>query len=176
MRRGSEQGAAILELALVLPVLFVLFFASLELVRALEAKNAIAIFSREAAHSVYSNCLELDTKDVFGNDATYIADCVQAEGQSLYDIANSGANPVMPQMTMVISVFEYSGGSVVKRAQIGFPAGTPSRYDENTGNGPGADSALYSNLGKVVIAETNFAFRPIVYAPLTLGLYEVTIY
>lgn len=173
---STERGAAILELAIVLPVLVLLFFASLELVRALEAKNAIAIFSRELAHAVYTDCLELDSKTISGADAPYIQECAQTDASQLYAIATGGSNPVMPGISMVVNVFEYRGGAVVNRAHVEFPPGTPSRYNTASGIGPGASPVLYSDLTRVVIAETNFAFSPIIYSPFSLNLYEVTIY
>ena len=55
---GCERGNAIVEFALILPLIIMLFIATVEFTRTFRAKEMMAQASRELAHVVYRECFD----------------------------------------------------------------------------------------------------------------------
>ncbi len=177
--RSAESGAAMMELALVLPVLLVIFFASFELTRILQIRTTMSMFSHNAANLVFSDCLELDTLTAGGGQAPHIQDCVRDKVQQLAQQITL----IAPGLSLVVSVYIHTpGGGVVEYGRYTEPSPLPpsvfqSQY--SVAGGPGVNEnfpEFFEQLGKVVIAEVGFRYVPIVYVPLSLQLYDVAIY
>ena len=171
-----------MELAMVLPFLFVLFFGSLEVVRVLETKNSMAIFAREAANVVFMDCLERDPLFPDGRPSDYVDACISARMASM----QPSANQILPNVKIAIIALKFEGGAWRQRGAYN-PDGLAMRY--SAAGGPGLAPLMQANYSGVsavdstvtervpiVVAEVTYDFVPVVYLPLQMGLYEVAIY
>lgn len=89
----AQTGVAILELALILPVLVFCVFAGLEFARALQKMEIAAALSREAASIAYRNCAADPAGDPsyteHWNDTAYIVACLTAARDEVLDIGTA---------------------------------------------------------------------------------------
>ena len=170
-----------MEFALVLPFLFILFFGSLEAVRVLEAKNNLAMYSREAANTVFINCLE---KDVVAG-VNHVNICIR---QEIEKHLKDTFDQILPGMEIAVHVFKRSGTAWSNAGFYPQPMGlTWPRYTSLAGpalvrlqlptvsGGATVDNTV-DELVPIVIAEVQYNFVPVVWLPFQFALYDVSIY
>lgn len=94
---ASESGAALIELAVILPFLLLLFFGAVDLVRMFQARQIMTALSRESANTVFRECLELDGQ--------VLTDCIGDVWNRLTQVSGIA----LPGTRVVISLYRWSG-------------------------------------------------------------------
>ena len=87
----DSAGVAMIELALMLPFLILLFFGATEFVRVLQTKQNLSAIVREGATSVFRECLELDNPDP----------CLD----SVYSRIQAAADAIQPGSSIKLSLY-----------------------------------------------------------------------
>jgi Flp pilus assembly protein TadG len=182
MKRSRGQcAAALVELALVMPVFFLVGFSAIELSRAINYVESVSTLSREAARMAYVNCSS-------ESDAAMDA-CIS---QVRVD-ANAYAAAVRPGSEVIISVYKLNPVTNVV-AQLSpapaitatSPSGkfttrfTTARVQSEAINNSTGQQSLCVHKQVLVISEVyydNEIIAPLPFANAILGvLYESTIY
>lgn len=168
---AETSGAVIMELALALPVLVLLFLSSTEYVRALQVQQTLAVVSREAANATFRDCVELDNVD----------ECLDY----VYDRMFDSSQKALPGMELIITIYTYdfdpiTGVEKIERAGVrpasaATPKGRPSKFSLAEFQGP--KKAFMQLQQKIAIAETFVSFTPIIEnAPISREFYDAAIY
>lgn len=186
---SSQEGAVLLELSIVLPILILFFMVSSDFVRALQEQQKISLFSKEMAHAVFQDCLEMEDPD----------QCMVDTYNRVTNVAQQllGAADVEFFLTMyscdLDAANNCSGGIKVKRkcpnflpnevtsdiAQVcnsSFLGAGGSRYITHfSGTGFAVDPLKAQ--GKIVVAESFRRFTPFIgFSPIPLNLYDSAVY
>jgi hypothetical protein len=99
---ADNKGNIILELALILPVIMLISFASLEVARAFDHWEAASILSREIARTVFQECSGR-------SDAQNCLDVAESKygNQTLRQQIEGFARRLMPDARLVVSIYKY---------------------------------------------------------------------
>lgn len=171
---SSERGVAIIELAIVLPMLILLFFGAIELVRALQMQERMTVLTKEAANIMFRDCLELDEPAL-----TQAAGADACMNKALADIDNA-SRFVMPGALWILSLYDKDSATPGNlKARVSSAGAPASRFDTNP-----VPNGLLLSQGKIVTAEVFFTYRPLFHdgvggsniIPVTTQLYDATMY
>ena len=103
--RTNERGVAMLEFAIILPILLLIFFAATDLYRVFSAHQFMSVLSREAGNVAFrecteepsglktNQCLERFANEVFNNALSAGSSMRSARIQLKVFRYNAGANP-----------------------------------------------------------------------------------
>ena len=163
----SEGGNATVELALVLPVLFLLGMASLDLSRTHAVHQTLSTLTREAANSVFRECSELTTP----------SPCIAGFQSELA----AQASTMIPGAQLIISIYKYDPITRrVTRQAINPATGFTSQGDRTkyTANNV---ASQFRSIGVsnpiLVISEVFYKHSPITRFGFSSGnFYETTAY
>lgn len=161
------QGAALVELALIVGLLLFLLLGGLDLNRMLRRSHVLDSLSKQGGNRVFRECVVLNTS---------IQECLD---QIHIEFTTGYVQAALPGAQLVISVFDLETNTTFRA-----PVGATSAYalSESSVQSLAATSSLleFNDAQRLVIAEASYQVsdsRSI--AGLTLGpkrLYEVTIY
>ena len=160
-RTQSQAGVAMIELALMLPFLVLLFFGGTEFVRVLQAKQNLAAIVREGANSVFRECLELEKPDPCMLD--------------VYSRIDASANVILPTAGVRLSLFvlNTTSGTVTLHTQ----GGIVSKYSVAGFNVAGSDlETLLAAEERVAVAEARFTFDQIIPVFPNTEFYDAAIF
>lgn len=174
-RARSERGQSIIELALIIPILFVFFFGLLEFTVMFVQSQRVTTLSREVANAAFRDCSS--------RTGAELNSCLQG----IVDQINVGANinNILPSFTakgrVVASVYDWDLDSNAPRLLSRRGAGSSSqssKYDENS-----VDKTVVQNQGVIAIGEIYYNYTAITPITSLLDLvdfptefYGVTIY
>ncbi len=79
-----ECGVALLELAIIVPVMFLLFAATVELSRGMGARNQGELFAQETAVALFHECKDYDTSDAIPLTDAEVNACLAAEIEAIH--------------------------------------------------------------------------------------------
>ncbi len=171
------RGQATIEFIAILPVLFILFFATLEFSTMFIQDQRIASLSREISNAVYRDCSQVE-------DAQ-IQDCVT----NISTRVLNGANSILPDFssrgTLIVAVYSPdpdAGGAEPPVISMGSESlgdgGYSSHYSEDN-----LDASFVADQGFVTIGEVIYSYEPMTPIKDILNfvgfpdqLYEATIY
>lgn len=162
----SENGGALMELAIVIPLLCLLAFGALSLSGGLSEAQLAGALSRELATAAFRECLA--DPDAVGSQTLDPGDCFETVLNDPTRFSSAAA----PGARVVVSLYNWVGGAAKLTAMRASP-GTLSKFSTASFGGPDpAGIALASALQgyqRLVIAE--------VYVPATMeqilpGLYR----
>lgn len=163
----TEGGNATVELALILPVLFLLGMASLDLSRTHAVHQTLSTLTREAANSVFRECSELTTP----------GPCIA----SLQGEIAAQTNTMIPGAQLIVSIYKYDPiARQVRRQAINPASGITSQgyRTKYTANGV---ATQFRSIGVsnpiLVISEVFYKHSPISRFGFSSGnFYETTAY
>ena len=104
-RDCSESGSALIELIIIAPVMFFIFFVSFEFSRVISNEIKLSYHSRETAKTAFREC----SSDLAAGAAATPADftalqtCIQVRAA---DIGRNMAEQVYPDVRVIVSVYE----------------------------------------------------------------------
>ncbi|MCB0325161.1 MAG: pilus assembly protein [Bdellovibrionales bacterium] len=156
-----QDGVALLEFALLVPLFLAILAAGLEFSRSLGYLQIAASFSREAASQGYRECV--------GDPAPKSSYCLEELRQKL----QSEADEILPGISLLISIYEYdSAADTYTRVGIASTPDSPgSRFSATGGSITGdIDLDVVRNHRIIVIGETYVPFTAII--PRIVGLFN----
>ena len=156
--RYSERGNAILELALVLPVIAAIALGGLEYSRALKWMQISATLSRESASIAYRDCSMMrDDANILGPQ--YLTICLQRVRSTVAQQVQESA----PNAMIILSLYDFDG-VIEQEALVGGNATFSSKYDpvsmNNDINGHLSQTVVENDF--IVISEVYLPYKPIV--------------
>jgi hypothetical protein len=165
----KQRGAVLIELAIAAPLLMWLFLISTEYVRALEAQQAMAVISREAANATFRDCVELDDRN----------ECLDY----VYNQVAGSAQVALPGAELLISVYILHHDPVTKvdtvtvetRPPGGVASGKLSQF--SVGDYSTTHLGFMQAQQKIAVAEVFFKFTPFFKdTPISTDFYDAAIY
>ncbi len=136
-----------IELALMLPFLVLLFFGATEFVRVLQTKQNLSAIVREGANSVFRECLELDAPD----------QCMD----SVYSRIQAAADAIQPGSTIKLTLFVKADppSTTITSFTRGPLASNYSNADFASG---AALEDILTDQRRLAVAEAAFTLDPII--------------
>lgn len=173
----DQRGSVLLELAIALPVLITLFLISNDLVRAIQNQQKMSLFTKEIAHAVFQDCIELEDPN----------QCIADSYNTIFNTAKTvlGDTEVEFLLTVYQCDLDSSGNcdggiTTIKKCPdsscVSSYSGEGSKYSSKfTGSGDAVDTL--KDQGRIVVAECFHRFTPFINAsPLHLVLYDSAVY
>ncbi len=102
---NDEKGNAILEFAIVLPLIFALFLATVEFTRIFRVKEMMSLATREAAHLAFRECFDSQGSlcNIGGDDINKIDACLDYfAGQ-----VKASIDTRLPDITLTLSIYAF---------------------------------------------------------------------
>lgn len=150
-RHPNERGAALVELALIIPFLFGLVFAGIEFARAIRVAKMVSQLSRESANYALREC-----SPVWESPQA----CLEDVGRRSAQFADAG----MSNVEVIVALYRRNPATgVIEEIGIWPPRPNRSAYCAPfTGCSREVDSTLVSAAGTIAVAEVFAGFTPIV--------------
>jgi len=178
----KSDGAAIVELAIILPLLLLLAFGVFELGRALQAKNIITNMSREGANLAARNHNDYSNQEIMNSIATTSAPLDMSANGMIFITEVMGVDDAGTVNPIVQGQYRYVGGGYAANSVVWddcgeWTAGECTTFNEDLiadleGDGNPSDGHPYSGMetvedGGIKNGETVYAVEVFYdYAPI----------
>lgn len=164
-----ERGAALIELAIVLPFLFVLFFGATELVRYIGTYQRLSVLSKEAANLVFRECIELDDDNA--------RDCLQRVRNTM----NGTQSSVLPNTTFILTILREPPSGIGAIQVLKEPPTDPPPHVSKFGSAtaPAFRPGFVARARRVAVAEVFHVYDPIFdyrWVGISYDMYDWTVY
>ena len=140
-RRHLEQGVALLEMIVVLPFLFLIFFSVFELGRLIQRDVGLTYFSREIAKTAFRECRSYleEGAQLIPPDFTELNNCIQ--NRVVQDAKTTGEK-MFPGVKIIVSAYE---APLDTTTNIRGATVLRSRFDASTSNDLGTHASKFSD-------------------------------
>ncbi len=128
-----ESGSAMVEFALIVPLLLTLILGTFEISKMLQLDQSLIVFTRQCARSVFRSCGEM--KDDPFTPTNEIQTCLNNQYNDMQNLANLA----IPNSEIILSIYDYK----------------PPKF-QSTGSGPSPQTAT-SKVGLIAIDGVNAA-------------------
>lgn len=162
--RNSESGVAVLEFALVLPLILLLTLCVNEVIRTSSAKKVVTQLSREAVNLAYRECTGLA-------DRQLVVNCLNQQRDNIQLFARTN---IHPEAEIILSYYETGPAPQKILSEKATSSGNlnPSRFSTTNGAFKSEITVLESQ--GIYVGEAFIPYRPVIREFLRIFGWNIT--